>query len=53
MIIKTQNDLRRFLRSIEHLRMRKERKETFSAKNFIPENYQEILSEYHVKLELQ
>ena len=53
LIIKTQNDLRRFLRSIEHLRMRKERKETFSAKNFIPENYQEILSKYHVKLELK
>jgi len=52
LIIKTQNDLRRFLRSVEHLRVRKKRKETFSEKNFIPENYQEILSKYNVKLEL-
>ncbi len=53
LIIETQNELRRFLRSIEHLRMRKERKENFSAKNFIPENYKEILQNYHVKLELK
>lgn len=53
LILETQNGLRRFLRSIEHLRMRKERKENFSAKNFIPENYKEILKGYNVKLELK
>jgi len=53
LVIETKNGLRRFLRSIEHLRMRKERKETFSSKNFIPENYQEILEGYNVKLELK
>ncbi|PCI07025.1 MAG: acyl-CoA thioesterase [Flavobacteriaceae bacterium] len=53
LIIETQNELRRFLRSIEHLRMRKERQENFSAKNFIPENYLEILSKYNVKLEIK
>ncbi|MFK5880184.1 MAG: acyl-CoA thioesterase [Flavobacteriaceae bacterium] len=53
LIIESHNGLRRFLRSIEHLRMRNERKEYFSAKNFIPENYQEILEGYNVKLELQ
>ncbi|MDC9722036.1 MAG: acyl-CoA thioesterase [Urechidicola sp.] len=30
LILESQNGLRRFLRSIEHLRMRKERKETFA-----------------------
>ena len=53
LIIENQNELRRFLRSIEHLKMRKERKETFSSKNFIPENYKEILEGYNIKLELQ
>lgn len=52
LIIKSQNDLRRFLRSIEHLRMRKERKETFSSNSFIPSDYAELLKGYNVKLEL-
>ncbi len=52
LVIKTQNDLRRFLRSIEHLRMRKERKEIFSSTNFISNDYVEILKEYNVKLEM-
>lgn len=52
LIIEDQNGLRRYLRSIEHIKMRNERKETFSKKNFIPDNYEEIMKNYNVKLEL-
>lgn len=52
LIIKDMNGLRRYLRSIEHIKMRNERKEIFSKKNFIPDNYKEILKNYNVKLEL-
>jgi len=52
LIIEDLNGLRRFLRSIEHIKMRNERRENFSAKNFIPENYQEILESYNVKIEI-
>ena len=52
LIIDTTNGLRRYLRSIEHIKMRNERKSEFSSKNFIPENYEEILKNYNVKLEL-
>jgi len=53
LIIEDINGLRRYLRSIEHIKMRKERKELFSKKNFIPDNYEEILAGYNVKLELK
>lgn len=52
LIIQNTNGLRRYMRSIEHIKMRNERKETFSKQNFIPDNYEEILRGYHVKLEL-
>lgn len=52
LIIQNTNGLRRYMRSIEHIKMRNERKETFSKQNFIPDNYEEILKGYHVKLEL-
>ena len=52
LLIEDNNGLRRYLRSIEHIKMRNERKSEFSAKNFIPENYEEILKNYNVKLEL-
>jgi len=32
--------------------MRHERKENFSEQNFIPENYQQILESYNVKIEM-
>ena len=52
LVIEDINGLRRYLRSIEHIKMRNERKFEFSAKNFIPENYEEILQNYNVKLTL-
>jgi acyl-CoA hydrolase len=53
LILKDTNDLRHYLRSIEHIKMRNERKEVYSKKNFIPDNYEEILKEYNVKLEMK
>ena len=52
LIIEDTNGLRRYLRSIEHIKMRNERKMEFSAKNFITDNYEELLKAYNVKLEL-
>ena len=51
LIISNTNELRRFLRSIEHLNDRKERKTTFSKDNFELENYKENLKNYHVKID--
>lgn len=53
LIIENHNGLRRFLRSIKHIKMRNERKLEFSAKNFIPEDYQSILEGYNVKVEIE
>ena len=53
LIIENMNDLRRYLRSIKHIKMRNERKESYSKKNFIPDNYKEILKNYNVKLEIE
>lgn len=53
LIIENMNDLRRYLRSIKHIKMRNERNESYSKKNFITENYKEILKSYNVKLELK
>ena len=53
LIIRDLNGLRRYLRSIEHIKMRNERKEAFSKKNFIPDNYEELLQGFNVKLELE
>lgn len=52
LIISNQQDLRRFLRSIEHINHRNNRKTEFSKKNFIPDNYAETLKNYKVKLDL-
>ena len=52
LIISNKEDLRRFLRSIEHINNRNIRKTEFSKKNFIPENYAETLKNYNIKLEL-
>ncbi len=55
LILKDENDLRRFLRSIKQLKMRKQRdiefkKEEFSKKDF--SNYKKLLENYNVNLEL-
>jgi acyl-CoA hydrolase len=52
LILSNQEDLRRFLRSIEHISNRNNRKTEFSKDNFIPENYKETLKNYNVKIEL-
>ena len=52
LIISNKEDLRRFLRSIEHINHRNDRKTEFSKKNFIPENYAESLKDYNIRLEL-
>lgn len=52
LIIENLNQMRRFLRSINHIENRRERKDTFSRKNFIPEKYEGILKNYKVKLNL-
>ncbi len=52
LIISNLNDMRRFLRSIKHIKMRNERKLEFSKNNFEPEKYKDALKDYNVKLEL-
>jgi uncharacterized protein (TIGR00369 family) len=52
LIIANEKDLRRFLRSIKHIKMRQERKIEFSADNFEPEKYKDALAGYNVKIEL-
>ncbi|NOR28030.1 MAG: acyl-CoA thioesterase [Lutibacter sp.] len=52
LIIEDVNGLRRFLRSIKHIKMRKERKIEFSNKNFSADNYSELLKGYNVKIEI-
>ncbi|HBK72236.1 MAG TPA: acyl-CoA thioesterase [Flavobacteriaceae bacterium] len=52
LIIEDNNDLRRFLRSVKQIKSRKERKNEFSVKNFIPEDYKSVLENYNVKIEI-
>lgn len=52
LIISNKEDLRRFLRSIEHINHRNNRKTEFSKKNFIPDNYAETLSNYNVRIDI-
>ena len=51
LVLSNENDLRRFLRSIKHIKMRNERKIEFSKSNFILDNYKEALKDYNVKIE--
>lgn len=53
LIINDLTGLRRFLRSIKHIKMRNERKIEFSAENFIPKDFESLLQTYNVKLELE
>ncbi len=52
LIISSEKELRRYLRSIKHIKMRNERKIEFDAANFQPEKYKDVLKDYNVKLEL-
>ncbi len=52
LIISDFDALRRFLRSIKHIKMRNERKIEFSKENFEFKNYSEVLKNYNVKLEI-
>jgi len=52
LILSNLTDMRRFLRSIKHIKMRNERKLEFSKSTFQPEKYMEALKNYNVKLEL-
>jgi len=49
LILSNKDEVRRFLRSIEHINDRKERKSTFSRYNFTDDNYEEELKDYNVK----
>lgn len=52
LIISNETEMRRFLRSIKHIKMRKERKIEFSSANFQPEKYKDALKDYNVKIEI-
>lgn len=53
LIISDFDALRRFLRSIKHIKMRNERKIEFSKENFEFKNYSEVMKKYNVKLEIE
>lgn len=50
LLIEDETGLRRFLRSIKHIKMRNARKIEFSRENFIAKDYHEILKNYNIKL---
>ena len=52
LILSNLTDMRRFLRSIKHIKMRNERKLEFNKDAFQPEKYMDALKNYNVKLEL-
>ncbi|HEY9169165.1 MAG TPA: acyl-CoA thioesterase [Lutibacter sp.] len=52
LIISNFDALRRFLRSIKHIKMRNERKIEFSREKFELKNYSEVLKNYNVKIEI-
>lgn len=53
LILKDKDGIRRFLRSIKHIQMRKERSLVFNEKNFIVENYKLTLEKYNVLIQLE
>lgn len=52
LILSNFNDLRRFLRSIKHIKMRNDRKLEFSRNTFEPEKYKEALINYNVQINI-
>lgn len=53
LIIEDENGLRRFLRSIKHIKMRNERKLEFSKDMFEAEKYIDMLKGFNVKIEIK
>ena len=53
LIIENSDGLRRFLRSIRHITMRNQRKMEFNRQNFEAGDFEEILKNHKVKLELK
>ena len=53
LIVNDKDGLRRFLRSIKHIEMRKERVLEFDDENFIAEDYKLILEKYNVLIQLE
>jgi len=51
LIIENDNGLRRYLRSIKHIKMRNERKIEFSAENFDTNKYKHELKDYNVRID--
>jgi len=51
LILSNKDEVRRFLRSIEQINDRKNRKTTFNKDNFLDRNYKEELKRYNVKIE--
>ncbi len=52
LVISNEKDMRRYLRSIKHIKMRNERKIEFNAANFEAERYKNALKGYNVKIEI-
>jgi uncharacterized protein (TIGR00369 family) len=53
LVLSNLNDMRRFLRSKKHIKMRKERKLEFSRQAFEPEKYKPALKDYNVRLDIE
>ena len=53
LILSNLNDMRRFLRSIKHIKMRNERKLQFSRSTFEPEKHKDTLKNYNVKIDFE
>ena len=51
LLIKDESGLRRFLRSIKHIKMRNARKIEFSRENFIAKDYHETLKNYNIRID--
>ena len=53
LVLSNLNDMRRFLRSIKHIKMRNERKLEFSRQAFEPEKYKDALNDYNVRIDFE
>jgi hypothetical protein len=53
LIVSNYDGLRRFLRSIKHIKMRNERKIEFSRLNFEVEKYQDVFKNYRVQIRIK
>lgn len=50
LILRTDNDIRRFAQSIKRMRMKQTRQEEFQETDFVSEEYLHVLEEYKVKI---